>query len=224
MQSMPSARFVGACVGLLLLAIAGRARADEAESREEWLRNLDFRSPIRLGAGYSKIYHSNVIATGFEDEFNAIRLSDAAHFHVVFGMSGWSAKGLFERDPARRSFLGTSFGGGVNVRVGRPLFSLSAAVGPGWSGNNDGLVPDGLGWGTHAIAFPLYVSMRQAIECDKGWFSTYVLSGLNVWGEARQDFFGSLRGMTVAAGGGIDLGRHFLMPILHEVFTGRCGL
>jgi len=213
-------------MGLLaaLLLAPSIADAGEDESREEWLKNLDFRSPIRLGAGYSKIYRAGVTATGFEDEFNAVKLGDMAHLHVVFGMSGWGVKGLFDRDPQHRSFLGTSFGAGVNVRPGRPLFSFSAAVGPGWTGNNDGLLPDGLGWGTHLVAFPLYLNMRETLECTHGWFSTYILGGLNIWGEARQDFFGRERGMTVAMGGGIDLGRHFLTPIMHQVFTGHCGL
>jgi hypothetical protein len=213
---------------LFVAADAHASEPDQAlatdDGHEEWLRDLDFRGAVRLGAGYSSIFHAPVTSTSFEDEFSMFRLGTNARFHVLFGMSSYSAGEFLRGDPSHRSFFSATVGAGLNFYVGRPLFSVSATTGPGWSGTNDGFVPDGIGIGGRLAMFPFYRNIMTDLNCEGGWARTYLLSGLSVWGEARQDFFGANSGTMLAAGGGIDLARHVLLPIIHHIFTGHCGL
>jgi hypothetical protein len=205
------------------MPIARAPHDDGDRAREDWLADLDFRGAVRGGPGYSTLFHSPVTSMSFEDEFSLFRLGRAGRFHIVFGMDGYAPGTPFEKDPARRSFLSATLGAGVNVRLGGPLLVVNATTGPAWSGDAD-VLPDALGLGARIALFPFYRPMKEDIECNGGWARTYVLSGLSAWGEAREDFLGKNSGSMLAGGIGFDLGRNVLLPILHQVLVGHCGV
>jgi hypothetical protein len=198
------------------------SRVEEEESSRSWLDDADIVGPVRAGEGYSKIFHSPVVSMSFQDEITVTRIGKHARFHLVFGVDGYDAD--FWRDtPVHRSFLVVDGGAGVNAMLGPSLFSLSGTLGPGYTGANNNVVPDGFGFGARVEIFPFYKNVQDAVRCEGGWFSTYVLSGLSAWGQAREDFFGPSHGSMFAAGIGVDLARNIALPIMHKVITGRCG-
>jgi hypothetical protein len=220
------------CASLLLASRDARAESmpiasaphDDADAaRKEWLADLDFRGAVRAGPGYSKLFHSPVTSMSFEDEISIFRLGRAGRFHIVFGMDGYAPGTPFEKDPSHRGFLAATVGAGINVRLGGPLFVANWTTGPAWSGDA-ALMPDALGVGTRIALFPFYRPMKDDIECRGGWARAYILSGLSVWGVAREDFLGKDTGSMLAAGIGFDLGRNVLLPVMHQVLTGHCGV
>jgi len=226
MQGRAPAAAVALGLALALAPATASARERDAADDDGSLRleQIDARGPVRFGAGYSSLLHAPVISLSFEDEIGVLRLG-AAHLGVIVGMDGYRAPDLpnAEGDRARRGFLAVGGGANVALRLGRPLLSVGATGGPGWQSGGDSLLPRGFGVAGRAAVFPFYVTMTEGARCERGWFSTYVLSGLSVWGLARRDWVGVDSGNTLAAGVGIELGRNVLMPVLHQVMTGRCG-
>lgn len=180
---------------------------------------LDLRAPVQVGWGYSQLFHSRVLSLGFHDELSVMQLARSAQLDVVFGMDGQRTLG-----PApRRSFLATSLGVGLSARLGRhgPLVVGTYTFAPLWHSSSDSTHLVGFGVGLRDQIFPFYQTIGEAVACARGGLSNYVLSGLNGWAEARQDWMGS-SGPSYAVGFGIDLGREVLLPILGAALHGSC--
>ncbi len=180
---------------------------------------LDIRGPVQVGWGYSRLLRSRVLSLAFNDELSVAQLSRSVQLDVVFGMDGQRTLG----PPKRRSFLGTGLGLGISARAADhgPLFVVSGTFAPLWHSSSDSSELVGFGVGLRGEAYPFYQTITEAVGCSRGAFATYVLSGLNGWAEARQDWMGS-SGQSYAVGFGIDLGREVLLPILGAALHGSC--
>jgi len=180
---------------------------------------LDVRAPVQVGWGYSRLFRSRVLSLGFHDELSVMRLSRTAQLDVVFGMRAQRTLG----PGPRRSFLATSLGVGLSVRVGRrgPLFVGTYTFAPLWHQSSDSTHLVGFGVGLRGEMFPFYQTITEAAGCRRGTIATYVLSGLNGWVEGRQDWMAS-SGPSLAVGFGVDLGREVLLPILGAAFHSSC--
>lgn len=217
----------------LCAAVPSVAAANERDDRDgarrdfAWglrLDEMDVRGPVRVGAGHSALLRAPVVSLSFQSEV-AMARRGPAELTLVFGMDGYRGPDRPDAEGARarRGFLVVDGGVGLGLHLGRPLLSLAATAGPGWQSGGESLSPHGFGVAGRAAFFPLYVGLVEAVRCERGWFSSYVLSGLSVWGLARRDWVGIDSGSTVAAGIGFDLGRNVVLPVLHQAMTGRCG-
>jgi len=210
-------RFPAALAAAIAL-VTTNARAD--------LTDADIRGPVRVGSGWSSMYHARVLSLSFEDELKAKRLSDTLTVHVVFGMDGVRGPSYVNAagETKHKGFLGVDIGPGFMWRIGPrgPAFVLNGTIGPLWESNSDDLSPHGIGIAARAELFPFYQDLVEAVMCPRGWVATYVLSGLHGWALARQDWLGSNAGQTYAVGLGIELGRNLLLPILGVVMDGAC--
>jgi hypothetical protein len=180
---------------------------------------LDVRGPIKVGWGYSHLFHSRVLSLAFDDELSVAQLSRSVQLDVVFGMDAQRTLAPGQR----RSFLATGLGAGVSARAGArgPLFVATGTFAPLWHSSSDSTKLIGFGVGLRGEAYPFYQTIMEAAECRRGTIATYVLSGLHGWGEVRQDWMGS-SGPSYAVGFGIDLGREVLLPILGAAFHSSC--
>ena len=188
--------------------------------------DVDIRGPVRVGTGYSTMYGARVLSISFEDELQVKRISDSVRLHVVFGMDGVRGPAFQNAagETKHKGFLGVDIGPGLLFRAGGkgPAFVLNGTIGPLWESNSDDFAPHGIGVVGRAEIFPFYQDLVEAVMCPRGWFSTYVLSGINGWALARQDWLGSAAGATYAVGLGIELGRNLLLPILGAVMDASC--
>ena len=127
--------------------------------------------------------------------------------------------------------VGTDIGLGLSRHVaGGPLLAATFTTGPRWrmgdEGPRDPEVIDAAqwridGWGItgQVDAYPFYRTIPElAKDRDRGRVWRSLASGLHLWVAGRYDVMreGS-RAPTYLAGGGLDVGRAILVPILTAV-------
>lgn len=210
---MPSRRLllVASAAGAIGLSAPGNARAEELD--------IDAIGSVRVGLGYSHLMHSRILSLSFEDQFQVYRLSETAVMTVVFGMDGQRP---LDNEPKRRGFLASTLGPGLLFGSrGGPAFTLGATAAPLWQSQDDTTKLAGFGVGLRTEAYPFYQTLIEAVECRRGTFETYVLSGLHGWAQVRRDWIG-VGGESYAVGFGFDLGRNVLLPVLGAVLKGSC--
>jgi hypothetical protein len=76
-----SVRRFAAASACFLVAFVGAARVAHAEI-------IDVRAPVRVGWGWSDLFHAGVLSLSFEDELALQRLGESGSLHLVFGMDG----------------------------------------------------------------------------------------------------------------------------------------
>lgn len=188
---------------------------------------VDLRGPVRIGTGWSHLYHERVLSLSFEDAIALWRLGDHARGEILFGMDGvrgptYTPPG---KDPTHDGYLAANLGLGLSFPLAGkddgPLLAVNATMGPLFEGKED-FAPHGIGVAARAEVFPLYLGLESCVACDHGWFRTYVLSGLSGWALARQDWLGSSSGPTFAAGFAVDFARNLLLPLLGSILGGAC--
>jgi hypothetical protein len=226
-------RVILAAAGATLLAIAVPAHADEivATGALSSARpgpdttplpsepDVDIIGSVRAGLGWSELMRSRILSLSFEDQLQVHRLSDELAMTVIFGMDGQRPLDGARRE---RSFWGVTLGPGLLLHAPRgPAFTLGATASPLFQSKDDSTKLAGFGVGVRVEAYPLYQSLVEAVECDRGTFSTYVLSGLHGWAQTRRDWLG-FSGESYAVGFGFDLGRNVLLPILGAALHGSC--
>ncbi len=183
--------------------------------------DIDAIGSVRVGLGYSYLLHSRILSISFEDQIQIHRLSRVTVMTAVFGMDGQRP---FDEEPRRRGFLATTLGPGLLFAPHHaPAFTLSATAAPIWQSRDDTTHLTGFGVGLRAEAYPFYLPLLEAVECRRGAFATYVLSGLHGWALTRRDFIG-VSGESYAVGFGIDLGREILLPILGATLSAACAV
>jgi hypothetical protein len=182
------------------------------------LRLLDVRGPVRFGWGYSTAWKSPVYEVGFEAQVSLLELSDTTWMHLTLGESGqWTPLPARpgERPP---SFLGLDGGFGLSrYASGGPAFVVGVTAGPRWDGRDRDFGVDGFGIAGRADVYPLYGSIPELVDDDRGWFRRYVLSGAHLWVMVRYDQMRAARGHTYAGGLGLDIGRTVLLPIVNRL-------
>src|SRR5215472_17820454 len=75
-----------------LFTLARDARADPDEPIFGAL--ADIRAPIRIGWGYSSLYHARITSFSFEDELSLWKLADGIRVQLLFGMDVVKAPNL----------------------------------------------------------------------------------------------------------------------------------
>jgi hypothetical protein len=199
------------CVLAGVVATASPARAEELD--------IDAIGSVRVGLGYSHLMRSRILSLSFEDQFQVHRLSRYAVMTVVFGMDGQRA---LDPEPEQRGFLATTLGPGILFGPrGGPAFTLGATAAPLWQSRDDETKLAGFGVGLRAEAYPFFQPLLEVVECRRGTFQTYVLSGLHGWVQTRRDWIG-VSGESYAVGFGFDLGRNVVLPILGAALQASC--
>jgi hypothetical protein len=216
-------------LSVLAFAAPRTARADQVNRAGSWTPppapqdedELDIIGSVRAGLGYSELLSSRILSLSFEDQFRVHRFSDDLGFTVVFGMDGQRP---LDEHPAQRGFLAMTLGPGLLLRPeDGPAFTLAGTVGPLWQTRDDNTKLAGFGIGLRVEVYPFYQSLLEVVKCDRGTFSTYVLSGLHGWAQTRRDWLGS-SGESYAVGFGFDLGRNVLLPILGATLHASCAV
>jgi len=180
--------------------------------------DVDGVGSVRVGLGYSEPLRSRILSLSLEDQFRVYRISDDVGVTVVLGMDG--QRPIDDRRD-QRGFLAVTLGAGLLVHSEPgPAFTVSATNGPLLRGDQS-VEWAGFGIGLRAEAYPFYQSLAEAARCDRGTFSTYVLSGLHGWALARQDWL-DRSGRSYAVGFGIDLGRNLVLPVLGLALDSAC--
>ncbi|MEM9455810.1 MAG: hypothetical protein AAGF11_16640 [Myxococcota bacterium] len=186
------------------------------ESPPKRVRLIDVRGPLQLGAGWSSLYQAPVYTMSFEASASVVELTERTWLHLTFGESG-VVSAFRERGEEHPAFLGVDLGLGISGRARRgPAFLLTATAGPRWgNGGPRGLRPHGFGVQTKAELLPFYLTVPE-IVANRGWsrFRRYVLSGLELWANARYDRVLGQHGNTWSGGLGFDLGRSVILPAL----------
>lgn len=189
------------------------------------VRLIDVRGPLQLGTGWSTLYQAPVYAMSFEASASVVELTERTWLHLTFGESG-VISAFRERGEERPGFLGVDLGLGISGRARRgPAFLLTATAGPRWgNGGPQGLRPHGFGVQTKAELLPFYLTIPEIVDDgrgqnrreSRGWsrFRRYVLSGLELWANARYDRVLGQHGNTWSGGIGFDLGRSVILPAL----------
>jgi hypothetical protein len=215
-------------VALLSLAAAlgTIVRDARADSDEPIFGSLaDIRAPIRIGWGYSSLYHARVTSFSFEDELSFWKLADGVRVQLLFGMDVVKAPNLDlpGHDPRPQGFMATAVGTGLSFRLGRPLAVVTTTIGPLFEDDptND-LALHGIGVSARAELFPFYPPLKECALCEHGILGSYVLSGLHGWVLARDDWMGTRNGTTWAAGIGFEMGRNLLLPLLGTILGTGC--
>lgn len=188
------------------------------------VRLIDVRGPLQFGGGWSSLYRAPVYAMSFDASVSFIELADRTWLHLTFGESG-VLSAIRHRGEEGPGYLGVDLGLGISGHAPRgPAFLLTATAGPRWgSGDSKGLRPNGFGVQTKAELFPLYLTVPQIVDDDRGWFRRFVLGGLNVWASARYDRVLGQQGNTWSGGIGLDLGRSVILPALLAIDRSKRG-
>jgi hypothetical protein len=182
--------------------------------------DLDAIGSVRVGLGWSNLLDTRILSLSFEDQLRVYRLSDAVGVTAIFGLDGQRP---LDFDSSRRGFLATTLGAGLLVHdAPGPAFTLGLTGAPLLQSHDDSSRLVGFGAGLRVEVYPFYQSLLEAVECRRGAFSTYVLSGLHGFVLGRQDFIGE-SGQSYALGLGFDLGRNLILPVLGAVLPGACG-
>ena len=206
-----------------VLASGPDARADPDEPIVGSL--ADVRAPIRIGWGYSSLYHARVTSFSFEDELSLWKLADGIRLQLLLGMDVVKAPNLDlpGHDPRPQGFMATALGVGLSFRLGRPLAVVTTTLGPLFEDDptND-FALHGIGVSARAELFPFYPPLKECALCEHGILGSYVFSGLHGWVLAREDWMGARSGTTYAAGIGFEMGRNLLLPLLGALFGVGC--
>jgi hypothetical protein len=210
--------FVASVVASSLAAPAAHADRDDPE--------LDGRSPVRVGGGYSELYRAPVLVLGYEVGLSIRRLSETAHLQLVLGMEwqrGPRAPTLSGEQERHYGFTAYTLGTGVLLQDpdGGPALVLSATLSP-LSANDSDNVFDGIGMGSRIELYPFYQTLLDSLRCRRGLFATYFLGGLSTWATAREDWIGSGSGRSLAAGASVDISRALTLPLVAGLFDMSC--
>jgi hypothetical protein len=201
-----------------LFAAIFAARISTARAADDDF-DFDLRAPIRVGAGYSHIYDALVLSLSAEQEVSIIKLGEATRFDIILGADAvgpWSSPHVADSS-MRKGYFGVGMGGGIFQRLAPhgAAAVLGATIGPLFEVEDD-FTPHGVGFTGRVEIFPFYLTMQEIDKCESDGLRTHLLSGLNGWVLARQDWIGSSSGATFAAGIGIDLARHILFPMIES--------
>lgn len=195
------------------------------------VRLLDLRWATQVGYGVSITRRASVLTLGTEAHVSFVEITKAAQLHAALGVSGMvdSRHGW----QSRASLFGVDAGFGLSHHApGGPALVATATVGPRWATDRAApdiqVSPEGTtlrvdGWGVvgRIDAYPFYLTIPEILHEDRKWFREYVASGLHVWVTARYDVLSSSRGLAIAGGLGLDLGRMLLTPIVVRSMRGR---
>lgn len=187
------------------------------------VRLLDLRWSLQVGGALALGDRVPLLALGQTMHVSFVELGKTMQLHAALGNTalvdasrGWRA---------RRGVLGVDLGLGISRhRPGGPALALTFTAGPRWSAgstrarsvsNPASWRVDGWGVIGQLDVYPFYLSMPEIIEGDARWFRRYVLSGLGLWTAVRYDALrGGMRTPAIVAGGGFDLGRAVITPLV----------
>lgn len=229
-QPMHHGRRLGGTLALLLAPTIAQARTPlptlEVVQPKRPVRLLDVRWSAQVGGGIELGQRAPVLALGQVAHVSFVELGKAGQLHAAFGSSGFldMSRGWTRR----RGQLGVDLGVGFSRHVpGGPAFVATVTAGPRWARTASPGAADREahaleawrvdGWGVvgQLDAYPFYATIPELTGGELRWFRRYVLSGLHVWTAVRYDVLrtGS-RTPALVGGGGFDLGRTLLLPIL----------
>ena len=184
------------------------------------VRLLDLRWNLQVGGALALGDRVPLLALGQTMHVSFVELGKTMQLHAALGNTG--LVDLSRGWRARRGVTGVDLGLGISRhRPGGPALALTFTAGPRWAvGSSRERSASSWrvdGWGVigQLDAYPFYLSMPEIIEGDTRWFRRYVLSGLGVWTAVRYDALrGGVRTPAIVAGGGFDLGRSVIAPLV----------
>ena len=170
---------------------------------------------------YSGPYAVSALHWGFDAEIQPPHITEsvAAFLFTSIDSVGIPDAGT-PQQPYERAYSSIAIGGGLFIHTPGIGPAVSLHLSAGLLGRGEDIV--GGGFALVANVYPYYVSVIDAIKCERGPFSAYLASSLFLWTGGRLDVLNESRGGIVSFGVGLDMSRSILLPVIAYALKEGC--